>query len=174
MAERYVRRNAALDPGVSQKGVANSIRVNSSDDSLRFGTGSSGTSEKIVADTASAQTLTNKTLTAGFGTLPFQTVAAAGTTVADAVAIAPGSGSLILVTGANATKGAHLPTGAAGDWFTVKNDDAANAVLKVYAASGGKINNAAPDAALAMAAKTIATFYCIAADSWVSEPLLPS
>lgn len=174
MADRYIRRSSALDPGASQKGTANTIRVDSGSDVLKFGTGASGTSEKTVVDTTSTQTLTNKTVTGGVNSLSFQSVAAAGSTVADAGAIAAGSGGLVLATGANATKGVKLPTGAAGDWFTIKNDDAANAILKVYAASGGKINNGSADAALSMAAKTIATFYCIAADSWVSEPLLPS
>lgn len=170
----YLRRTTGLPANLSNKGVANTVRVESSTDELKFGTGTSGTTEKTVADTTTAQTLTNKTLTAPKTSLPFQTVAAAGSTVADGGAIAAGSGSLVLATGANATKGVVLPTGAAGDYFVIKNDDAANAVLKVYAASGGKINNGSADAALSMAAKTCATLFCIAANSWVSSPLLPS
>lgn len=128
---------------------------------------------------SSSSTLTNKTLTSPTVNTPvlklnFEAVAAAGSTVADAGAVTAGSGALIHATGADATKGIKLPTGSAGQFYVIKNADAANAVLKVYAASGGKINNGATDAALSMAAKTCATLYCIAADSWVSGPLLPS
>ena len=41
----------------------NTIRVDPSTDTLVFGTGTSGTSEKTVVDTTSTQTLSNKTLT---------------------------------------------------------------------------------------------------------------
>lgn len=174
MPEAYVRRGSALAPNQSNKPNANTVRVHSTTDELKFGTGASGTTEKTVVDTSSTQTLANKTLTAAGSSLPFQTVASAGSTVADAGAIAASAGSLVLATGGNGTKGVKFPTGAAGDWFVIKNDDVANGILKVYAASGGKVNNGSADAALSMAAKTCATFYCIAADSWVSEPLLPS
>jgi len=174
MAIDYVRRQSDVAPGRNSKPNANPIFVDSDTDELKHGTGASGTTTKTVATTDSTQTLTNKTLTAPKITRSFQTVAAAGSTVADGGAIAAGSGGLVLATGANATKGVVLPTGAAGDFFVIKNDDAANAVLKVYAASGGKINNGSADAALSMAAKTCATLFCIAADSWVSSPLLPS
>lgn len=174
MAIDYIRRQTDVAPGRNSKPNANPIFVDSDTDTLKFGTGASGTTTKEVADTSSTQTLTGKTLTSPKVSLRFQTVAAAGSTVADGGAISAGSGSLVLATGANAAKGVVLPTGAAGDYFVIKNDDAANAVLKVYAASGGKINNGAADAALSMAAKTCATLFCIAADSWVSSPLLPS
>lgn len=179
MAIDYVRRQTDVAPGRNSKPNANPLFVDSDTDTLKFGTGASGTTTKEVVDVSSTQTLTSKTLTAPTITSAaqrktFQTVAAAGSTVADGGAIAAGSGGLVLATGANATKGVVLPTGVAGDFFVIKNDDAANAVLKVYAASGGKINNGASDAALSMAAKTCATLYCIAADSWVSSPLLPS
>lgn len=170
----YIKRQSDVAPGRNSKPNANPIFVDSDTDTLKFGTGASGTSTKEVVDTTSTQTLTGKTLTSPVTRMTFQSVAAAGSTVADGGAIAAGSGGLVLATGANATKGVVLPTGAAGDYFVIKNDDAANAVLKVYAASGGKINNGSADAALSMAAKTCATLYCIATNSWVSSPLLPS
>lgn len=179
MAIDYVRRQSDVAPGRNSKPNANPIFVDSDTDTLKFGTGASGTTTKEVVDVSSTQTLTGKTLTTPTLTTPvlslsFQTVAAAGTTVADGGAVAAGSGGLVLATGGNGIKGIVLPTGAAGDFFVIKNDDAANGILKVYAASGGTINSGAADAALSMAAKTCATLYCIAADAWVSGPLLPS
>lgn len=105
--------------------------------------------------------------------LPAMSLAAAGSTQADGVAI-PFTG-LITVTGADATKGAVLPAPSGkGDWCVVKNDDAANAVLKVYPATGGKINNGSANAALSMAAKTSAFFFSPDGTNWVTLPLLPS
>jgi hypothetical protein len=64
MATRFIERKSALGPGDEQKPNANSIFVDSDTDTAKFGTGASGTTTKEVVDTTSAQTLTNKTLTA--------------------------------------------------------------------------------------------------------------
>jgi len=56
-----IRRGAA-SPKVGFPN-ANDIRVDPSTNTLRFGTGTSGTTEKQAADTTSVQTFTNKTLT---------------------------------------------------------------------------------------------------------------
>lgn len=167
MPEAYVRRGSALAPNQYNKPAANTVRVHSTTDELKFGTGTSGTTEKTVVDSSTVQTLANKLQT-------FETVAAAGTTVADAGAAVSGSGAVINATGADATKGIKFPTSAAGSVYFVKNSDAANAILKVYAFAGGKINNGSTDAALSMAAKTGAVFVAIATDTWVTIPLLPS
>jgi hypothetical protein len=59
------------------------------------------------------------------------TVAAAGSTIADAAAVAT---HVTIVTGADGTKGVKLPTGATtGEVYVISNSAAA--VLKVYATS---------------------------------------
>jgi hypothetical protein len=47
--------------------TANSIRVDSDTETMAFGTGASGTTEKIAADTSSTQILSNKTFTTVIG-----------------------------------------------------------------------------------------------------------
>ena len=78
------------------------------------------------------------------------------------------------VTGADGTKGAVLPAAVAGKVIVVKNSDAANAILKLYPASGDAINALAANASLNMAAKTSALLVCLDATTWYTVPLLPS
>jgi len=99
------------------------------------------------------------------------TVAAAGSVQGDAGAIPAGT-SFVLATGADATKGVILPALNAGQPVIVKNVD--NAVLKVYPASGGTINVLSANAAISMAARTIATFIGSSATQVYTSPLLPS
>ena len=70
MAERYLYRGADLAPNSANSGKANTVRVDSDDDLLKWGTGTSGTTEKTAVDLSAAQTLTNKTLTAPVITNP--------------------------------------------------------------------------------------------------------
>jgi len=56
----------------------------------------------------------------------------------------------------------------------VKNDDTANAVLKVYPNTSDTINALSANAALSMAAKTAAVFVAYDATAWFTVPLLPS
>lgn len=107
---------------------------------------------------------------------PTGSYAAAGSTNADAVQIL-GAGPIVsaLVTGADATKGAKLPAPVAGMIVFVKNDDAANAILKVYPGTGAAINAlTATTGAISMAAKTSAVFFAVSATQWYTIPLLPS
>lgn len=99
------------------------------------------------------------------------TVAATGSTQGDAAALAAGFN---WVTAADATKGVVLPTGETGLVVTVKNDDTANAILKVYPPTGGKINALSTNAAISMAAVTSATFYCYDGTQWFTVPKVPS
>jgi len=102
---------------------------------------------------------------------PF-TVTATGSTNADAAQLYETVNNVL---GANATKGVILPVPSGkGAQCWVKNDDTANAVLKVYPSSGQKINGGSADAALSMAAKTFAWFYSIDGANWETLPLLPS
>lgn len=97
--------------------------------------------------------------------------AAAGSTRADATAL---TASFSWVTGADATKGVVLPAPTAGRVIAVKNDDAANAVLKVYAPGSAKINGVAGTTAFSMAAKTACFFVAYDATDWFSIPLAAS
>jgi hypothetical protein len=104
--------------------------------------------------------------------MPAAAVPAAGSTAATAAALAYGFSH---VTGADATKGVILPAAAAGRICIIKNADAANAVLKVYPATGDGINAlTVTTGTLDMAAKTSAILIAIDATTWYSIPLLPS
>lgn len=60
MPERFLKRSSALGPNEYNRPNANTVRVNSGDDTLRFGTGTSGSTEKTVADTSTVQSLAGK------------------------------------------------------------------------------------------------------------------
>jgi len=62
MPVRKIRRGA-VEPVVGGPGW-NTLRVDATTDTLRIGTGVSGTTEKQIVDTTSTQTLTNKTIAA--------------------------------------------------------------------------------------------------------------
>lgn len=97
--------------------------------------------------------------------------AAAGSTRADATAL---TASFSWVTGADATKGVVLPAPTAGRVIAIKNDDAANAVLKVYAPGSAKINSVAGSTAFSMAAKTACFYVAYDTTDWFSIPLVAS
>lgn len=105
------------------------------------------------------------------GRLIVGSAVAAGSVVGDAGAV-PAGATFVLATGADATKGVILPALGAGQYVVVKNVD--NAVLKVYPASGGTINVLSANAAISMAARTIATFIASSATQVYTQPLLPS
>jgi len=78
------------------------------------------------------------------------------------------------VTAADATKGVILPAPTAGRLVVVKNDDTANAVLKVYAPGSATINGVAGSTAFSMAAKTAGFFVAYDTTDWFSVPLVAS
>lgn len=82
-----------------------------------------------------------------------QTLAAAGSAQGDAGTI---TGQLVFVTGADATKGVRLPKVTNGKFIIVVNT--ANAVLKIYPASGEKIQGGTADANISLAAYSV--FLC--------------
>lgn len=129
--------------------------------------------DKLVGE-ASTQTLTNKTMSGNDDRCAVQALAAAGNSQGTSGIVTAVSGALIHATAADGTKGIVLPTAAAGKWYAVKNSDAANAVLKVYPASGDAINAIAADSAISMAAKTAAIFIALDATTWFTFSLLPS
>ena len=139
-------------------------------------TGATVTSPTISGGTASSMTLSGATLTTP--TLTGATVsvdvakpAAAGSTRADATAM---TASFNWVTAANATKGVILPAPTAGRIVIVKNDDTANAILKVYAPGSAQINSVAGSTAFSMAAKTACMFVAYDTTDWFSVPLVAS
>lgn len=99
------------------------------------------------------------------------TVAALGSDQAGAAQLALG---FTLVTAADATKGVKLPAAAPGLMAIVKNEDSADAVLKLYPATGDAINAGATNAALAMAAKTSCQLTAYDTTTWYTVPLVPS
>lgn len=125
-------------------------------------------------DLASLRDLTLRGLTmTGALTVSVEELAAAGSAQGDAGTMAATT-TFCHATGADGTKGIKLPAAAAGRAVIVKNSDAANAILKVYPATGDAINAIAANSALSMAAKTSALFVAIDATTWFTLPLLPS
>ena len=82
-----------------------------------------------------------------------QTLAAAGSAQGDAGTI---TRQLVFVTGADATKGVILPTVTNGKFIIVVNT--ANAILKIYPASGEKIQGGTANANISLAAYSV--FLC--------------
>ena len=129
----------------------------------------------ITGATISGSTLTTATVsgTGTFTTLAVDVAkpAAAGSTRADATAM---TASFNWVTAADATKGVVIPAPTAGRIIIVKNDDTANAILKVYAPGSAKINGVAGSTAFSMAAKTACLFVAYDTTDWFSVPLVAS
>jgi len=88
-----------------------------------------------------------------------QAVAAAGSAQGSATLIATKAPAVVHVTGADGTKGVILPALVAagrGRVFIIKNDDTANAVLKIYPGVGEYINGIAVNGAFSLAATLMA------------------
>lgn len=100
-------------------------------------------------------------------------LAGAGSTNSDAAAIASGT-SAVHVTGANGTVGVILPA-QPGLITLLKNDDSANAILKVYPPAGAAINAlTATTGGYSMAAKTCGIFWQFSSTQVYTLPLLIS
>ena len=130
----------------------------------------------ISGGTIAGATITNATISSGTAAVSSLSLnvakpAAAGSTRADATAL---TASFSWVTGADATKGVVLPAPTAGRVIAIKNDDTANAVLKVYAPGSAQINSVAGSTAFSMAAKTACFFVAYDATDWFSIPLVAS
>ncbi len=103
---------------------------------------------------------------------PVTTVAATGSTNANAAAISDNT-YICVVTAGDGTKGVILPTMVDGQTIKIKNNAAA--ILKVYPFSGAAINGlTATTGALSMAANTSADFTRTSSTQLYSTPLLPS
>lgn len=116
-----------------------------------------------------AQTVSGVQTFSSMFRVPTATVAATGSTQANAAAITTG---FTLVSAADATKGVRLPTAVAGDVAIVKNGAAA--ILKIWPATSDGINAIAVDGSLDIAANTSVLLVAYDATTWYSVPLLPS
>lgn len=135
-------------------------------------TGAVTAASASVTGAVSAGSVSGSTVTAsGSLVIKSATVAATGSDQAGAAALAAG---FTLVTDANATKGVRLPAASAGLVVIIKNADAANAILKVYPASGDAINAITADGAYSMAAKTSMLLVAYDSTTWYTVPLLAS
>jgi hypothetical protein len=101
--------------------------------------------------------------------LPVTTVAALGSTQANAAAIAEG---INVVSAADGTKGVRLPTAVAGMVVIVKNT-AAGALL-IYPATGGAINAVAANGSYSITNLTSTLLVASSATQWYSVPLVAS
>ena len=138
--------------------------------------GTTITGAAISGGTIDSATITNATISSGTAAVSSLNLnvakpAAAGSTRADATAL---TASFSWVTGADATKGVVLPAPTAGRVIAIKNDDTANAVLKVYAPGSAQINGVAGSTAFSMAAKTACFFVAYDTTDWFSIPLVAS
>ena len=127
----------------------------------------------IGGSTAGAGTFTTATaanvVSTGDLYIKSATVAAAGSTQANAAALA---GGFSLVSGADATKGVLLPAAAAGRVVIIKNNAAA--VLKVWPSSGDGINAITVDSNFTMASLTSCMYVAYDATTWYTVPLVAS
>jgi hypothetical protein len=145
------------------------VGVAFSDPELVAGTTITGAA--ISNSTITGGTMAGATLTGASLSVDVAKPAAAGSTRADATAM---TASFNWVTAADATKGVVLPAPTAGRLLVVKNDDTANAILKVYAPGSAKINGVAGTTAFSMAAKTACWFVAYDTTDWFSVPLVAS
>ena len=97
------------------------------------------------------------------------TVAATGTTAADAAAIVPG---VTLVSGADDAKGVIMQNGVPGDVYIIKVGDGAD--LKVYPPTGAAINALSASAAITVVDDVCFMLIQHSATQFYTLPLLPS
>lgn len=151
------------------------------DDTGKVATGTAGSNKyggkveiaALTADTSvrvQLESLANASGSIGFGSIPSGTVAATGSTVSDAAALANGFN---LVTAADGTKGVVLPTAPGSNTPVIVKNNSASA-LKVWPDAAATINAIASHANISLAANTIAVFYPSSTTQWWTHPLLPS
>lgn len=139
------------------------VGVAFSDPELVAGTTITGAT--ISGGTVSATDIT----TTGGLYIKSATVAATGSTQSDAASVSDG---FTLVSAADGTKGVKLPAAVAGRTIILKNN--ANAVLKVWPASGDGINAITVDSNYVLAAYTSSLLVAYDSTTWYSVPLLAS
>jgi hypothetical protein len=139
------------------------VGVAFSDPELVAGTTITGAT--ISGGTVSATDIT----TTGGLYIKSATVAAAGSTQANAAAVSDG---FTLVSGADGTKGVVLPAAIAGRTVILKNNVAA--VLKVWPASGDGINAITVDSNFTITNLSACMLVAYDSTTWYSIPLVAS
>lgn len=133
--------------------------------------GTTITGAVVSGGTVSGATISSSPVSGASVSVDVAKPAAAGSSRTDATAM---TASFNWVTAADGTKGVILPAPTAGRLLVVKNDDTANAILKVYAPGSATINGVAGSTAFSMAAKTAGWFVAYDTTSWFSVPLVAS
>ena len=129
---------------------------------------SGGTISSATSVSATSVSASDITTTGGLY-IKTATVAAAGSTQANAAAVSDG---FTLVTGADGTKGVVLPAAVAGRTVILKNN--AGSTLKVWPASGDGINAITVDSNFTMATVTACMLVAYDSTTWYSIPLVAS
>ncbi len=124
--------------------------------------------------TFSGSVLTNATINTPTPYLRISTRAGAGTTISDANTITEASGTLILLTGGNNSVGVKLPVAVAGAHYYLKNDQAANGIMKLYPQVNSTINGLSSNTNIALAANTACMIVAYNTTNWMTFSLLPS
>ena len=127
-----------------------------------------------VATLSDTQTITGNT-TQNALILGVQTVAAAGGSQGAAGAIVQGSGAVVIVTGADDSKGVRLPLLSdctVGEVYLVMNN-LSNKTLEVYPGVGDAVNVSSDNTAITVAADTINIFICMDSAEWFGAELPP-
>ena len=135
------------------------------------------TATTVAATTVTATNVVATTVTAtnidatstGAIRLPVAAVAAAGSTQANATALAEG---ISVVSAADGTKGVRLPTAVAGMVIIVKNTAAG--ALNIYPATGGAINAVSANGAYSITNLTSSLLVASSTTQWYSVPLVAS
>ena len=127
-----------------------------------------------IVSLSDTQTITGNT-TQNALIMGVQTVAAAGSDQAGAGAIDQGSGAVVIVTGADDSKGVRLPLLSdctAGEVYFVMNN-LVNKTLEVYPGSGDAVNVSSDNTPITVAADTINMFICMDSAEWFGAVLPP-
>ena len=127
-----------------------------------------------IVSLSDTQTITGNT-TQNALIMGVQTVAAAGGNQGAAGAIVQGSGAVVIVTGADDSKGVRLPLLSdctVGEVYLVMNN-LSNKTLEVYPGVGDAVNVSSDNTAITVAADTINMFICMDTAEWFGAELPP-
>lgn len=139
---------------------------------LQLGTGGGNATMDVAGTTIQTWSLTGATIAGqvtstglNFPAANFETVAGAGTTVADAAALSS-TKHIHQITGANGTVGWKFASATAGQTEILLNTTAG--VPKVYAVAGGTCNGGAADVACTLVTGIVAhVCYATASNAWI-------
>jgi hypothetical protein len=130
-----------------------------------------GALKQVNTGVSGNQTISGTLSVVNVNATPGASTAAAGTTTADATALPSGTAHVYPTTAADGTKGVRV---SATDKVTGRmlfiGNGVSNAILKVYAPSGGTINGASADAAFSSASGKGVVIVCLdqTANSWLA------